>query len=164
MFAKYIKPHCNWLCRYSYQSLRLATEPKPVPPVISAGAVSKKPGVPLALHVVAPNGQAIAAVDLRVGFDAGEPEEGYTQDYGWTLNERETRTPRWVEFEVPIYQLRSPRFPIDMTKGNVLNFVLTPNDMGVYDFTGMQIDIAPGKLLLHRNDAILTFEVSHDGN
>src|SRR5882757_8947298 len=97
-------------------TIHLTTTPKPVPPVFAPGAVAKEAGGPLILHVTAPDGQGIAAVDLRVGFDSGDPVVGYTQYYGWSLPEGETRTPRWVELGLEIYDLQSPRFPVDLGK------------------------------------------------
>ena len=142
--------------------LHLTTLPKPVAPVFSARSTATSAEAPLILHVISPNGGGIAAVDLRVGFDSGDPVEGYTQDYGWSLPEQERRTPRWVEFAVPIYQLRSPRFPINLGKGNVLTFVLTPNDIGEVDFTGVRVEVGPRRLIVHRGDASLTFEATGD--
>jgi hypothetical protein len=142
------------------KALHLVTIPKPVAAVFSAGTVARSTDAPLILHVVGQKGGGIAAVDLRVGFDAGKPVEDYTQDYGWTLSTDEKRVPRWVEFGVPIYQLRSQRFVIEVSKGNVLTFVLTPNDLGVIDFTGWQIDIQPGKLIVHRGEQLLTYEAA----
>ena len=140
--------------------LRLTTIPTPVAPLFSAALSSMSADAPLALLVTGPKDGGIAGVDLRIGFDHGEDLEGYTQEYGWRLPEEETRIPRWVEFEVPMYQLRSQRFPIDVRKGNKLSFVLTPNDMGTINFTGAQIDIEPGRLVLHRGDTSLVFEAS----
>jgi hypothetical protein len=139
-------------------ALRLDTEPKPVPPTFSAGPVSGGTEGPLSLHVTTPDGHGIAAVDLVVGFDSGAPDEGYTQDYGWTLPADEARSPRWVEFAVPIYQLRSQRFPIDLAKGREQRFILTPNDIGTIDFTGVRVDSVAGRLIVHRGDARLTYE------
>ena len=112
----------------------------------------------MVLHVTAPGGEGIAGVDIRVGFDTGEDVEGYTQDYGWSLPEGERRVPRWVKLSVPMHDLRSGRFPVDLAAGNMLTFVLTPNDLGVVDFTGLRIDVAPNRLVLHRGDALLVFE------
>lgn len=139
-------------------ALRLTTIPRPVAPVFSAGRVARSGDASLILHVTAPNGAGIAAVDLRVGFDAGGYVDGYTQDHGWSLAEGERRTPRWVEFGVPIHGLRSQRFPIDLARGNAFTFVLTPNDIGEVDFTGMRIDVVPGRIVVHRGDTPLTFE------
>jgi hypothetical protein len=94
--------------------LRLTTTPKPIAAIFSPGAISSTDDSALELHVTDPAGNGIAAVDFTLGFDTGEPEEGYTQDYGWTLDHADQRAPRWIELSVPISSLRSPRFPIDL--------------------------------------------------
>jgi hypothetical protein len=142
------------------KSLHLTTIPKPKPAVFSLRAVAKTTEAPLELHVVGVQGGGIAAVDFRVGFDSGDPVEDYTQNYGWTLSPIEKRVPKWVEFEVAIYQFRSPRFPIDVGKGNVLTYLLTPNDIGTIDFGAMQIDIEPARLVVHRGTGVLNYDAT----
>ncbi len=138
--------------------LHLTTIPTPVQAVFSRGAVGTSKEAGLILHVTGPHGGGIPAVDFRIGFDAGEPVEGYTQEYGWSLPAEEKRTPRWVEFAVPMYELRSQRFPLDMVHGNVMTFVITPHDLGTIDFTNVRIDVQPGRLTRHRGDALVLFE------
>jgi hypothetical protein len=143
--------------------LRLTTLPKPVAAVFSTGPASSTADGPLVLHVTTPDGHGIASVHFALGFDAGQPMTGYTQDYGWSLDGTEKRTPRWIVFSVPIYNLRSPRFPIDLAKGNELTFILTPNGLGTFDFTGMRIDIQPRRLILHRDGGLMIFEAIGSG-
>lgn len=138
--------------------LRLTTIPKPVAAVFSAGPVASTPDGVMELHVVDPAGNGIALVDFAIGFDIGDPLEGYTQDYGWTLDEAEARTPRWLELSVPIYDLKSPRFSVDLAAGNAITFILTPNDLGTVDFNGMEIDIEPDRVVMHRNGYALEFK------
>lgn len=139
----------------------LHTEPKPKPPVFSVGPQSKSADVPFKLLVTWPNGRGIAGVDFRMGFDSGEWVSDYTQDYGWTLPGDETRKPRWVELVEPIHRVSSPRFAIDVTKGNVVTFILTPNDLGVVDFDGVVIErvVKPDHddpdILLHRREGVM---------
>ncbi len=141
--------------------VRLETIPKPVPATFAAGTVGQAKGERLVLHVVSPQGQGIAAVDLVVGFDSGDPAEGYTQDYGWSLAEGDARVPRWVEFAVPIYGLRSQRFAIDSAQGNELTFVLTPNDIGTLDMADISLEVRPDGLVMHRNGGELLFDAEH---
>jgi hypothetical protein len=139
-------------------ALRLTTIPKPTPAVFSPGPTSTAPESKLAVRVTNPSGRGLPLVDVKIGFETGAPATGYTQDYGWSLDQDELRTPRWIELSVPIYNLRSQRFPINLAKGNALTFVLTPNDLGTIDFTGMQIDIQPGRLIMHRGGALIAFK------
>ena len=144
------------------ETLRLMTIPKPVAAVFSRGPASTTADGKLVLHVTNPAGRGIASVHFTLGFDTGPPVKGYTQDHGWSLDERDKRIPRWIELSVPIYKLRSPRFPIDLSTGNEVTFILTPNDLGTIDFTGMQIDIQPHRLIMHRDGALITFEAIGD--
>lgn len=158
LIAGALDEHSRGHWRVEGKTLRLTTEPKPVAPVFSAGAVAADAEAAMVVHVVSPGGRGIAGVDVRVGFDTGEPIEGYTQEYGWRLPDGETRAPRWIEFAVPMHQLRSPRFTIDPTRGNDLTFVLTPNDIGLIEFDDIAITIESGRLIMRRRDALLRYE------
>jgi hypothetical protein len=141
-------------------SLRLTTVPKPVPAVFSRGSVSSTAGAKLVIHVTNPAGSGIASVHFTLGFATGPLVKGYTQEYGWSLDDGEQRTPRWIELSVPIYNLRSPRFPLDLPKSNEVTFILTPNDLGTIDFTGLQIDIQPHRLIMHRDGALIPYDAA----
>lgn len=130
--------------------LRLVTLPKPVPPAFTAAAAAHTSEAPLTVRVTSPDGRGLALIDLRVGFDAGEPVEGYTQDEGWSFPAEEKRTPRWVELGLDMYGVGYTRFPVDAAKANALTFVMTPNGLDVMDFSDIQVDAVPGALLLRR--------------
>jgi hypothetical protein len=136
----------------------LTTLPKPVPPAFTPGKAAHNADAPFALHVTSPDGHGIPGIDFRIEFDSGEPLEDYiNNDEGWSLSAAETRRPVAVTLSVPIYALASPRFPIDLAKANDLTFILTPNDMGRIDFEQFPLDIAPGKLVMHRGGAALDY-------
>lgn len=136
----------------------LVTEPAPVPPVFTRGASAKTAAARLSVKVSSPEGGGIAGVDLRIGFDDGAPIEDYTQEYGWSLPADEKRTPRWIELKVPMHHVASPRFPIDLASGNALAFILIPNDLGVFDFRGVKVEVAEGALVVDRDGARLRYE------
>jgi hypothetical protein len=136
----------------------LTTEPKPVPPLFELSSTAKTRAVPLKVKVSWSGGGGIAGVDLRVGLDDGVVLDGYTQEDGWSLPQTESRKPRWIEFAVPMHGVRSPRFPIDLKAGNALAFTITPNDIGVFDFTGVRVEAADGALVVHRDGARLRYE------
>ncbi|HEY0412747.1 MAG TPA: hypothetical protein VGD66_06385 [Allosphingosinicella sp.] len=149
--------HAEGRWTLSGKTLRLTTLPKPIPPAFSAGPAGRTLEAPLTLRAVSPDGYGIGGVDFRIGFDAGPPVESYTQEDGWSLPPEETRAPRWVQLEVAIYGFASPRFPIDAATANKLTFILTPNDMGVPDFEGLELDVAADGLRMHRNGALLIY-------
>jgi hypothetical protein len=140
----------------------LVTEPKPVPPVFARAVTGRTDAAPLTVEVRWPDGRGIALVDLRIGFDQGEPVHGYTQEDGWSLPEEEKRAPRWIELKVPMHEFVSPRFPIDPEAGNALSFTLTPNDLGALDFEGIRIEKAGEALVMVRGGARLRYEPVRD--
>ncbi|HEY0131009.1 MAG TPA: hypothetical protein VGB57_06345 [Allosphingosinicella sp.] len=138
-------------------AVTLTTEPKPVPPVFKPEP-SARTGAPLSVKVNSPGGGGIAGVDLRIGFEDGEPIEHYTQEDGWSLPDGEKRVPRWIELGVPMHAIASPRFPIDLAAGDALAFTLVPNDLGTLDFTGVRVEVAKRALIVHRGPARLRYE------
>ena len=136
----------------------LVTEPRPVPPLFRRDAPRKTESAALTVSVGSPEGGGIAGVDLRIGFDEGEPIDSYTQEDGWSLPAEEKRVPRWIELAVPMHGLASPRFPIDLAAGNALAFTLIPNDLGVVDFDGIRVEVGKKALIVHRGGARLRYE------
>jgi hypothetical protein len=138
-------------------SIFLTTEPRPVPAAFSAGEATRSDAAPLTLRVVWPDGRGVAGTDLRVGFAEGDPVEDYTQEDGWALSADERRIPVWVELSLHMFGLPATRFPIDVGRANSLTFLLTPNDLGTFDFQDMRADLAPGRLVLQRGEARLVY-------
>jgi hypothetical protein len=136
----------------------LVTEPAPVLAVFTPGPPARTEETALSVKVSSPAGAGIAGVDLRIGFDEGEPLEDYTQEYGWSLPADEKRRPRWIELAVPMHELASPRFPIDLAAGNALAFTLVANDLGVFDFKDVRIEVEDKALIVHRGAARLRYE------
>ncbi|MFL6844624.1 MAG: hypothetical protein ACJ8ER_07060 [Allosphingosinicella sp.] len=137
----------------------LTTEPKPVPAAFAAGEATRTDETPLRLRVVWDGtDRGVATVDLRVGFTDGGTVEDYTQEDGWSLDPAETRKPAWVELWLGMFGLPPTRFPVDPARWNSLTFRLIPHDLGTYDFEDMQLDIAPGRLVMHRGEALLVYQ------
>jgi hypothetical protein len=136
----------------------LVTEPRPVPPRFDPAPPGRTDSAALSVKVSSPEGRGIAGIDLRIGFDEGEPVDAYTQEDGWTLPADERRTPRWIELGVPMHGLASPRFPIDPSAGNALAFPLVANDMGVFDFGGVTIRVTGEALVVERGGGRLRYE------
>jgi hypothetical protein len=122
----------------------LDTEPRPTPPAITAGPVTRSSEHPLSILVNGPGGEGIATIDVRVGMADGRVLEGYTQYYGWQPDEGEqVGTPRWVEISEEIHGIPMHRFQLDASAGNVFAFTLVPNDFGIADFNNSQAEITP---------------------
>lgn len=138
--------------------IRLTTVPKPVPPSFAAGAAKKTAEALLVLHVVWPDGRDAVGTELRIDFDSGPPLETYVGGPdGWTMPEGETRRPVAVTLALRMFGFASPRFPIDADKANELTFVITPHDLGRVDFEGVPLEIEPGRLVMRRGEARLTY-------
>ena len=135
----------------------LTTEPKPVPPAFEKGVPIAVEGAIPTLLVTWPNGEGIPGVNFVIGFDGGEPAEGYTQYYGWTIPEDDPRTPRWVEIAEPIYGVTAPRFELTEGDGGKLRVNLIPNDIGVVDMESACIEKAGRGIVLHRKEGDLRF-------
>lgn len=135
----------------------LTTEPAPVPATFALTAATRDPDAPLQVRVTGPGGRGVALIDVRVGFDRGEPAAGYTQDDGWTLSDPDGRTPRWIELSLPMYGVGPQRFAIDAAKANDFAFRFTPNDLGVADFRALPLRAEGDALIMMRGDAALRF-------
>ncbi|UKK85300.1 hypothetical protein L7H23_04090 [Sphingopyxis sp. BSN-002] len=135
----------------------LTTEPKPVPPAFEKGTPIEVEGAIPTLLVTWPNGEAIPGVDFVIGFDSGEPAEGYTQYDGWTMPEDDKRVPRWVEIREPIYGITAPRYDLAAADGGKLRVNLIPNDIGVVDMDGACLEQTDNGAVLHRKDGDLRF-------
>ena len=142
--------------------VKLTSEPRPVAPTITPGPVERKAGIPFSIQVVSPNGNDVPGVDFAIEFDAGDQIESYTPGDVWTLPASETRTPRFVTFSMPSYNLRSARLPIDGRPGQIATFALTPNDFGVVDMTDVAVEADKDGLTMHRAEGSLRFERGDD--
>lgn len=122
----------------------LNTEPRPTPPAITAGPVTRSSEHPLSILVNGPDGEGIATIDIRVGMADGRVLEGYTQYYGWQPAEGEpVGTPAWVEISEEIQGIARHRFALDASAGNIFTFTLVPNDFGIADFRDTEVAITP---------------------
>jgi hypothetical protein len=124
----------------------LRTEPRPVPAQFSL--VPAEAAQEHTLLVTWPNGNGLAGVDFRIGFDSGEPLTGYTQYYGWSMPQDDARAPRWIELAVPMHRLMSQRIALDGRKS--IRIVLTPHDLGTVDFQGACLEAQGDAYVLHR--------------
>ncbi|HEX8224231.1 MAG TPA: hypothetical protein VF605_10490 [Allosphingosinicella sp.] len=138
--------------------IALVTEPKPVPPLFRQSEPRKTEAAAFIVTVSSAEGGGIAGVDLRLGFDEGDPIESYTQEDGWSLPADEKRTPRWIELGVPMHGLASTRLPIDLAAGNALAFTLVANDLGVLDFEGVPVTVEKRALVVERGGGRLRYE------
>jgi hypothetical protein len=138
--------------------IELISDPRPVAPVITAGRIDAAPDQPFAIRVLGPNGRDVPGVDLSIEFDTGDPLESYLAGGRWSLPPDEKRTPRFVTFSMASYRVRSERLPLSADPGRIATFLLTPNDFGVLDLTGVQVELEGDSLTLHRPEGAMRFK------
>jgi hypothetical protein len=138
--------------------ITLVNDPVPIRPTITQGGAKLDRLTSLRVQVVLPSGRGVQGVDVVVGFDSGESEQGYTQTEGWKLEKTERREPRWVQLSMSSYGLTSQRFPIDVKKANAVTYTLTPNDIGVVDLRTAPVTVRGDVLSLVRNGQTMVFE------
>ena len=131
------------------KGIALTTLPKPKPPVFRLDHEGREGIAPFHILVLGPNGQGIAGVDIRLGFESGAIMTGYTQDYGWTLGQSALGTPLWIELVEPIHGLISPRFMIGNAT-RTMKVTLIPNDLGIAAFEHTLFEAkGEGEFVLH---------------
>ncbi|WP_432767698.1 MAG: hypothetical protein HEQ22_09640 [Sphingopyxis sp.] len=135
----------------------LTTDLKPVPPAMEKGPPIEIEGRVPTILVTWPNGRGIPGVDFVIGFDRGDPAEGYTQVDGWTMPDGDRRIPRWVELREPIYAITAPRFDLAATDDGKLRAIIVPNGIGVVDFDGACAEPTDRGLTLHRSEGDMRF-------
>ena len=135
----------------------LTTDPRPVPPAMKKGSLLEIDGAVPTLLVTWPNGRGVAGVDFVIGFDSGDPVEGYTQDDGWTMSDGDKRIPRWIELREPIYGITAPRYELTDADGGKLRVIIEPNDIGVVDFADACAEKTEHGLTLHRAEGAMRF-------
>lgn len=118
----------------------LTTEPEPRPP--SWAIVSAEPGDPklFALLLEGPNGQPIQNIEVSIRMADGSVETAGTRA-DWLEAELDGRSPVAVTFHIPVYDIDSPPFAVDVAKARRYRFRLDPNDIGVRNFRDWPLEI-----------------------
>ena len=118
----------------------LTTDPPPSPPDWSL--VVAEPGEPklFALILEGPNGRPIPNIAVEVRMQDGSIEEGSTQPE-WLEADLDGKQPVAVTFRIPVFDVASPSFPVDVTKARRYRFRLDPKDLGVRDFRDWPLEI-----------------------
>lgn len=136
----------------------LFTDPKPIPPAFVRADDVDPDRESFTLLVTWPNGRGIAGIDFLIGFEEGEPIDGYTQEYGWSMPRDDPRVPQWIEVSEPIYRIAAPRFDLAPHDNGRLHLVLVPNDLGTADFDGACLEETEDGAVLHRGEYDMRFK------
>jgi hypothetical protein len=138
----------------------LTTQPTPKPPEFVR--LAPRGDQTATVLVEAEDGRGIGGVDVTVGFDSGDPATGYTQYYGWSLPEDETRSPRWIELNEPIHRFASPRLPLTPADRGHLRAMIVANDIGVVDFRDACFEAQSDGFVLRRAEGEMHFRRVED--
>lgn len=147
LIAGAVDAHSEGVWASDGRSVTLNTSPRPVPPELSVGPVTRAEGV-LSILVTTPGGRGIPGIDLRLGYADGQVVESYTQEDGWRPAEGDPAgVPVWVDVSWSMYDVPPRRFTLDAAAGNAFVFVLTPNDLQMLDFRDWVLDISGDDLV-----------------
>lgn len=123
----------------------LTTEPEPKPPAWELA--SSEPGDPklFALLLEGPNGRPMENIEARIRMADGSVETASTRA-DWMEAELDGRSPVAVTFHIPVFDIDSPTFAVDVAKARRYRFRLDPRDIGVRNFRDWPLEVR-GELL-----------------
>jgi len=136
----------------------LTTEPAVVPARFLLA--EQKPAGPgaIAVLVVGPQGRALPNIDIAITYAEGDPDIVQSREEPVEIPFEAARPPKGVLLAVPVYDVESELFAIDMAKGGGFTFRFEPNGLGQADFRRTSLAIDKGALILPRFDRTLRFE------
>ena len=119
----------------------LTTDPPPRPPEWTL--VYQEKGEPALFQVLLEgvSGQPIANIEVKVRMRDGTEEKASTRAEWLEAELDAAHVPVSLQFHVPVFEISSPEFPIDLEKGHRLRFRLDPRDMGVRNFQDWPLKI-----------------------
>jgi hypothetical protein len=127
--------------------VRLTTDPPPRPPEWTL--VYQEKGEPALFQILLEgvSGQPIATnIEVQVRLRDGSVEKASTRAEWLEAPLDGGQVPVSLQFHVPVFEVSSPEFPIDLDKGHRLRFRLDPRDMGVRNFQDWPLEIRDGLL------------------
>lgn len=118
----------------------LTTDPPPRPPEWSLVLAEPGDAKLFALILEGPNGRPVPNIEVEVRMQDGSVEKGMTQSE-WLEADLDDRMPAAVTFRIPVFEVASPAFPVDVAKARRYRFRLDPHDLGVRDFRDWPLEI-----------------------
>ena len=126
------------------------------PPRFSLKQSASKPENPLTILVQDTNGRGLPAVDVFIDYGDGNPETGYTQEYGWQARRQRGR-PRAIGLGVRMYNLEPQWFQVAGRSDNYYVFEFSPGDLGRAQFRNLPLTPDNGDLLMEREGRKLRY-------
>lgn len=124
----------------------LTTDPPPRPPEWTLVHVEKGDPALFQILLEGVSGQPVANIEVEVRMRDGSEEKASTRAEWLEAPLDGGQVPVSLQFHVPVFEVSSPEFAIDLEKGHRLRFRLDPRDMGVRNFQDWPLDIREGLL------------------
>jgi hypothetical protein len=134
----------------------LNTAGSSAPPRFNLKQSASKPENPLTILVQDTNGRGLPAVDVYIDYGDGNPETGYTQEYGWQARGPRGR-PRAIGLGVRMYNLKTQWFQVADRSDNYYVFEFSPGDLGRAHFRNLPLTPENGDLLMEREGQKLKY-------
>jgi hypothetical protein len=134
----------------------LNTAGNSAPPRFSLKQSASKPENPLTILVQDSKGRGLAAVEVYIDYGDGNPETGYTQEYGWQARAPRGRA-RAIGLGVRMYNLEPQWFQVAGRPDNYYVFEFSPGDLGRAHFRNLPLTPDNGDLLMEREGRKLRY-------
>jgi hypothetical protein len=119
----------------------LSTEPRPRPPVFALAEVTRGPPGSFGVLVVGPDGEPIPNLTITVTLSDGSSDTAQSSR-DWLEGELpQGLQPVSLSVHIPLFDVHSDAFAIDLAKGNRMRISLDPADLGVRDFRDEALEI-----------------------
>jgi hypothetical protein len=119
----------------------LTTSPTPQPPEFRlAEAIPGEPDL-FRLKLENPSGAPIANIEVVAKLANGSEERTQTRTDWLEAPLDPAHQPVSVRFIIPVFDVTSPAFPVDVKQARSYRFVLDPKDLGVRDFRDWPLEI-----------------------
>ena len=126
------------------------------PPRFSLKQSARKPEAPLTILVQDQNGRGLPAIDVFIDYGDGNPETGYTQEYGWQAR-RQRGQPRAIGLGIRMYNLEPQWFQVAGKPDNYYIFAFSPGDLGRAKFQNTPMTSENGDLIMERGGRKLRY-------
>ena len=118
----------------------LTTDPEPRPPEWRLLVAEPGPPGRFALILEGPEGRPIPNIEVTVRMTDGSVETTMTRAE-WLEAGLDGRVPATVRFHIPVFDVASPEFPVDVASARRYRFRLDPRDIGVRNFRDWPLEL-----------------------
>jgi len=136
----------------------LTTEPAVVPPRFTLVEQTPVASHAIEIAIVDPKGRVLPNIDIAVAYGEGDPDIVQSREEPVVIPVEPSRAPHAILLAVPVFDVESEPFPVDVAKGTGFTFRFEPNGLGTADFRRTSLAIEKGALILPRFDRTLRFE------